>query len=67
MYELGQVVTMKKPHPCGGKAWTIVKVGADIKIQCNTCNRFVNLTRDELKKRVTAQSTAIAKKGEING
>lgn len=54
MYELGEVVMMKKPHPCGGKAWTIVRVGADIKLQCNTCQRFVNLTRDELKKRAKA-------------
>lgn len=54
MYELGEVVMMKKTHPCGGKAWTIVRVGADIKLQCNTCQRFVNLTRDELKKRAKA-------------
>ena len=52
MYEVGQVLTMKKPHPCGGKTWTVARMGADVKIQCNTCKRFVNLTRDELKKRV---------------
>lgn len=52
MYGVGQVLTMKKPHPCGGKEWTVARVGADVKIQCNTCKRFVNLTRDELKKRV---------------
>ncbi len=61
MYELGQVLTMKKPHPCGGRAWTVARVGADVKIQCNTCNRFVNLTRDELKKRVKTEKPAIEK------
>ena len=49
--ETGSVVTLKKPHPCGGRAWTVVKTGADIKLQCNTCARFITVTRDELKKR----------------
>lgn len=54
MHELNTVVTMKKAHPCGGADWKIVRVGADIKLQCNTCGKFINLTRDELKKRVKA-------------
>ena len=57
MYELGQVLTMKKTHPCGGGTWTIVRLGADVKIQCDTCKRFVNLTRDELKKRVKIEKS----------
>ncbi len=52
MFEVGQVLTMKKPHPCGGMVWTVARVGVDVKIQCNTCKRFVNLTSDDLKKRV---------------
>lgn len=51
MYELNTVVTMKKAHPCGGTEWKVVRVGADIKLQCNTCGKYINLTRDELKKR----------------
>lgn len=43
---------MKKSHPCGGREWQIVRVGVDIKLQCLTCGKYVNLTRDELKKRV---------------
>ena len=54
MYELNEIVTMKKQHPCGGAAWKIVRVGADIKLQCLTCGKYVNLTRDELKKRAKA-------------
>ena len=52
MYGLNDVVTMKKQHPCGGADWKIVRVGADIKLQCVTCGKYVNLTRDDLKKRV---------------
>ena len=52
MYGVNEKVTMKKPHPCGGKDWEIVRIGADVKLRCITCGKFVNLTRDELKKRV---------------
>ena len=55
MLETGQVITMKKAHPCGGTTWEIVRVGVDIKLQCQTCKRYVNLTRDELKKRAKTQ------------
>ena len=52
MYEEKDELTMKKPHPCGGKVWSVISVGADIKIKCLTCGRYLNLTRDEMKKRV---------------
>ena len=52
MYETDTLVTLKKQHPCGGWVWKIVRVGADVKLQCTTCGKYVNLTRDELKKRV---------------
>ncbi len=45
---------MKKPHPCGGRDWEIVRAGADVKLRCLTCGRTVTLTRDELKKRAKA-------------
>jgi len=52
MYETNTLLTLKKPHPCGGVQWKVARVGADIKVQCLTCGKYVNLTRDELKKRV---------------
>ena len=52
MYEVDETVTLKKPHPCGGTVWKIVRVGVDIKLQCQTCGKYINVTRDELKKRV---------------
>ena len=62
MYGVNEILTMKKPHPCGGKDWEIVRVGVDIKIRCLTCGKFVNLTRGELEKRVKS-----VKKEEHNG
>lgn len=42
---VGDVVEMRKPHPCGGKEWEIVRVGADIGLICLTCKRRVLLPR----------------------
>lgn len=49
---LGDVVRLRKPHPCGGYEWGVVRLGADIGLQCTTCNRRVLLTRREFEKRV---------------
>ena len=51
MYEIGVKIKTKKKHPCGGDVWTIIRNGADYKIKCDTCNRTVILSPDELKKR----------------
>ncbi len=42
---IGDVVEMRKPHPCGGKQWEVVRVGADIGMICLTCGRRVLLPR----------------------
>ena len=42
---IGDVVEMRKVHPCGGYVWEIVRVGADIGIVCRTCGRRVLLQR----------------------
>ena len=53
MYELNEILTLKKTHPCGGKDWKIVRLGADVKLQCTTCGKYVNLSRDTLRKNAT--------------
>ena len=42
---------MRKQHPCGGLSWEVTRIGADIGLQCQTCQRRVMLTRRELKRR----------------
>jgi hypothetical protein len=42
---IGDVVRMRKKHPCGGTDWEIVRVGADIGLVCLNCGRRVMLTR----------------------
>lgn len=48
----GDIVTMKKPHPCGKNEWEVLKTGIDMKIKCLGCERVVNLTRFEFFGRV---------------
>jgi hypothetical protein len=48
---LGDVVRLRKQHPCGGFEWEISRLGADIAINCLECGRRVLLSRRELEKR----------------
>jgi len=49
---LGDIVRLRKQHPCGGYEWQVVRLGADIGIVCQTCQRRVLLPRREFEKRV---------------
>ena len=49
---LGDVVQMRKPHPCGGDTWRVVRLGAEIGIRCLTCDRKVLLPRSTFERRV---------------
>jgi len=49
---LGDVVRLRKQHPCGGYDWTVTRLGADIGIVCTTCQRRVLLERSTYEKRV---------------
>lgn len=49
---LDDVVQMRKPHPCGGSTWRVIRLGAEIGIRCLTCKRKVLLPRAEFERRV---------------
>ena len=49
---LEDVVRLRKAHPCGSTDWTVVRIGADIGLRCQGCNRRVLLPRREAEKRV---------------
>lgn len=51
-FAVGDVVRLKKPHPCGGFDWRVVRLGADIGVKCVTCGRRVLLPRRDLERRV---------------
>jgi hypothetical protein len=49
---LGDVVRLRKLHPCGSADWTVVRLGADIGLECKGCGRRVLLPRRELARRL---------------
>lgn len=51
---LGDIVRLKKKHPCGGYQWQVVRLGADIGIICLKCQRRVLLNRPIFERRITA-------------
>lgn len=49
--ELDDIVQLKKPHPCGGFRWRVVRLGADIGLRCLTCDHKVMLPRATVEAR----------------
>lgn len=50
--KVGNVVRLRKQHPCGGFEWEIVRIGADIGLRCLTCGRRVLVPRSKIEKRI---------------
>ena len=48
----GDVLEMKKSHPCGSKTFKVIRTGADIKIMCTVCSRTLTLERIKLEKMI---------------
>ena len=50
VYEVGDVVRMKKKHPCGSYEWEILRVGADFRLKCTGCGHQIMITRKLVEK-----------------
>lgn len=50
--QLNDVLRLRKPHPCGSYEWKVVRLGADIGLECLGCKRRVLLPRRELAHRI---------------
>ena len=51
-YYVGQLVEMKKGHPCGANEWCIIRKGMDFRIKCTKCGRSVLIPRHRFERRV---------------
>ena len=49
---IGDVVQTRKPHPCGGSTWRVVRLGAEIGMRCEQCGRRVLLPRSTFERRI---------------
>lgn len=63
-FYVGDIVQMRKQHPCGGFEWEVLRVGADFRIKCLGCGRQVMLPRTKFEKGVKKIIKSNAPEGE---
>jgi hypothetical protein len=49
---LGDELQLRKPHPCGSDRWRVLRVGADLRLQCVGCGRLILVPRSRIERRV---------------
>ncbi len=52
--QIGDVLQLKKGHPCGANEWEVIRLGADIRLKCRGCGRVVMIPRARLERRIKA-------------
>lgn len=50
--DVGDILQMKKEHPCGASEFLVLRVGSDIRIRCRGCGHDVTLPREKLEKNI---------------
>jgi hypothetical protein len=50
--QVGDILKLKKPHPCGSKEWEVLRTGADFRLKCLGCSRQIMIARTLLEKNV---------------
>ena len=53
---IGDILTKKKPHPCGSREWEVLRVGADFRLRCRGCGHEVMGARGKFEKNVRGVS-----------
>ena len=48
--KVGDIITVKKPHPCGSSTFEVLRIGMDFKIRCQGCGREIMLSRQKAEK-----------------
>ena len=50
--QIGDILTMKKSHPCGSCRWQVLRIGADFRLRCTGCGREVMVPRVKVEKNI---------------
>ncbi len=50
--QIGDVLQLKKPHPCGSKEWEVLRIGADFRLKCLGCEHQIMIARRLLEKNI---------------
>ncbi|MHB1041953.1 MAG: DUF951 domain-containing protein [Eubacteriales bacterium] len=62
-YSVGDIVKMRKTHPCGSDLWEVLRTGVDFRIKCRKCGRVLMLPRPKFLKSVKALVQAAGPEG----
>ena len=65
IYEVGDIVKMKKKHPCGSFDWEILRVGADFRLKCVGCGHQIMIARKIVEKNTKELRKRLDSKGQI--
>ncbi len=57
-FNVGDILKLKKKHPCSSDTFRVVRVGSDIRIICTLCSRDISVPREKLEKTIKAVITA---------
>lgn len=58
-YQVGDVVKMRKQHPCGGDKWEIMRTGVDFRLKCIKCGRVIMIARPKFLKNVKSLVSSV--------
>ena len=50
--QVGDILKMKKPHPCGSKEWEVLRIGADFRLKCVGCGHQIMIARRQAEKNI---------------
>ena len=61
----GDIVELKKPHPCGEKKFRILRIGSDVRIVCTGCGRDLTMDRQKFEKAVKKRISSDIDKANV--
>lgn len=50
--QVGDIIKLKKQHPCGSKEWEVLRIGADFKLKCLGCEHQIMVPRSKIEKNI---------------
>ena len=50
--DVGDILTLKKPHPCGSHEWEVLRVGQDLRLKCVGCGQQMIIARNSIEKNI---------------
>ena len=63
-FKVGDRITLKKLHPCGGRDWEVYRIGADIGMKCLKCSRRMMLTRRDVERKKKSSISGVGASDE---